>query len=153
MKPIFVFLTLLLSLGDPTVTAHARSDPCEYFFRSLKALPNEKLTRRSGEHESFFDGKEYIGCEVRFVTNIRLVPDRNVIPNFSAQESTDLYLEGWRMNNSYAADGPGSSSFGIEKGKTLCLIMDHQPAYLDEKEGIIQSETITIVVQCRSTRN
>jgi hypothetical protein len=129
-----------------------RQDPCEYFFRSLMVVPNERLTRNTGEHVSIYGGEEYFGCEVKFVTHDLLIRNINKLPDFRAEEGTGLYREGWRMNNSYDADGPGGSSYGIEKGKTLCLISVDQPAYVDDDGKIVGSETLTIIVQCRDTQ-
>lgn len=138
--------------SDPAVLAAAATvtkDPCGYFFRALKTVPHEKLTRNDGGLESLWDGKKVSGCEVMFVTNDTLRSGRDM-PDFFATEGTELYRLGWRMNNSLAADGPGSGIFGIENESVLCLVSHDQPAYLDEKtEKIIQSETLTITVQCR----
>jgi len=138
--------------SDPAVLAAAAAvtkDPCGYFFRALKTVPHEKLTRNDGGLKSLWDGKKVSGCEVMFVTNDTLRSGRDT-PDFFATEGTELYRLGWRMNNSLAADGPGSGIFGIENESVLCLVSHDQPAYLDEKIGkIIQSEALTITVQCR----
>lgn len=138
--------------SDPAVLAAAAAvtkDSCGYFFRALKTVPHEKLTRNDGDLESLWDGKRVSGCEVMFVTNDALRSGRDM-PDFFSTESTELYRLGWRMNNSLAADGPGSGIFGIENESVLCLVSHDQPAYLDEKtEKIIQSETLTLTIQCR----
>jgi hypothetical protein len=138
--------------SDPAVLAAAAAvtkDPCGYFRQALKAVPHEKLTRIDGDIHSLWDGKKVSGCEVMFVTNDALRSGRDM-PDFFATESTELYRLGWRMNNSLAADGPGSGIFGIENDSVLCLVSHNQPAALDEKTGkIIQSETLTLTIQCR----
>jgi hypothetical protein len=60
-----------------------------------------------------------------------------------------MYRKGWRANNSFVADGPGTGVFGVEKESVLCLVRHEQPAYLDDYGNIIQSETLRITVQCR----
>lgn len=127
MKPISLGLTLLYALsGTPAAAAvTSNEDPCENFFRALKAVPNQKLTRKTGQHESFFDGKRYTGCEIEFVTEVKLLPNPNIIPSFSAAEGTDLYRSGWRKNSSYVADAGGSSAFGLREGEfsaSSCMI-------------------------------
>ena len=138
---------LLCALAN---AASVKQDPCAYFLRALAAVPHEKLTHSSGEHESLWDGKKYVGCEVKFVTHNNLLTGSKSAPSFEATEGTELYRNGWRMNNSLVADGPGTSIFGIEEDDVLCLVSRDQPAYVDEKSGkIIQSETLNIAVQCR----
>ncbi len=142
----------VIAPSDPTILATAAAvtkDPCGYFLQALKAVPHEKLTRIDGDIQSLWDRKKNSGCEVMFVTNDILRSGRDV-PDFTATEGTKLYRLGWRMNNSLVADGPGSGIFGIENDSVLCLISHDQPAELDEKTGkIIQSETLTLTIQCR----
>ncbi len=142
----------IIAASDPAVLAAAAAvnkDPCGYFLQELKVVPHEKLTRIDGDIQSLWDGKRNSGCEVMFVTNDTLRSGRDT-PNFAATEGTKLYRLGWRMNNSFVADGPGSGIFGIENDSVLCLISHDQPAELDEKtEKIIQSVTLTLAIQCR----
>jgi hypothetical protein len=53
------------------------------------------------------------------------------------------------MNNNLVADGPGSSTVGIENENNRCLINWSQHAWIDEKTGAHrQSSQIKISVQC-----
>lgn len=140
-------LTSMLSLAASAQTDNP--DPCDHFFLALTAVPNQTLIRARGSHESVWDGKRYGGCEVRLVTNNTLLSGKEV-PAFHATADTALYRKGWRENHAFVADGPGSSVVGLENGPVLCLVSHDQPAYVEDKTGeIIQSETLTITVQCR----
>lgn len=150
------FLSFLLALLDCVLVCAAcgKQDPCEHFYRALKRVPHEKLIRADGEYESLDDGKKRLGCEVTLVTNNALLSGIKSVPDFNAEEGTDLYRDGWRRNLSYDADGPGTSMHGIERGDDLCLISRAQPAsieapYIDGQGTFVQSETLTVIVQCR----
>jgi len=147
IKPFLAVAICVVSVSACTRTV-AR-DPCGDFFHALKALPNESLIHSIGEDESLWDGAKHAGCEVRLVTNNNLIDNDRPLPNFNAQPDSELYRQGWRANNSYTADGPGSSVYGIEKGDTLCIVRENQPAHLEEHGKIVQSETLMITVQCR----
>jgi hypothetical protein len=107
-----------------------------------------QLTRRDGTHESLWDGRTHDGCEIRFETSVALMAGRGM-PDFTAAEGTETHGLGWRENDLYLADGPGTGSYGIEKGATLCLVAHEQPAYLGDDGSIVQSETLRITIQCR----
>jgi hypothetical protein len=104
--------------------------------------------RSEGAYKSLWDGKKYTGCEVEFVTHDKLLSGRRV-PDFEPLKGSEMYRKGWRANNSFVADGPGTGVFGVEKESVLCLVRHEQPAYLDDYGNIIQSETLRITVQCR----
>ena len=154
MKKHLLSCLLAFLAFAPDCAASERYDSCHQFFSALKAVPHEKLTRADGEFESLDDGRKHIGCEVTLVTNDALLSGAKTVPNFDAAEGTDLYRDGWRRNLSYDADGPGTSMHGIERGDDLCLISCAQPASIEEPtidgQGIFfQSETITVIIQCR----
>lgn len=148
MKAHILLLQLALAVGWPAYAATGKQDACEHFFLALKAVPHETLTRSEGQHESLWDSKKYMGCEVQFVTNDTLISGKRV-PDFDALEGSEMYRRGWRVNNSIVADGPGSGIFGIEKESVLCIVRHDQPAGLDEHGNFEQSETLSITVQCR----
>jgi len=123
-------------------------DPCEYFYVALEAVPHDTLLRSVGEFESLWDGKTYRGCEIRFVTHDTIRAGQNV-PDFDALEDSEMYRLGWRMTQGIGADGPGSGVFGIERDSVLCLVRWEQPAYIDDDGEFVQSDTLSITVQCR----
>jgi hypothetical protein len=150
MKTISTFLGLLFVFSCLAQAANVKKENCSFFYDALKGVPHKTLVLSGGEHESVWDGTKYFGCEVKLVTNNALLSGYRAVPRFHATKETDMYRNGWRMNNSYIADGPGSGTFGIERGGILCIISRDQPAELDEKtREITQSETLTIIVQCR----
>lgn len=148
MKVHILLLQLALVACLPAYAASEQQDSCEYFFSALKPVPHDKLIRSEGTHQSLWRGKNYTGCEIKFVTHDNLLSGRRV-PDFDAAEGSEMYRMGWRVNNSFVADGPGTGLFGVEKGSVLCLVRHEQPAYLDDHGHIIQSETLSITVQCR----
>jgi hypothetical protein len=139
---------LALAACWPGYVVSKQQDGCEYFFSVLKSVPHNRLTRNDGVHKSLWDGKKYVGCEIRFVTNGKLLSG-NRVPNFDAIKGSEMYRRGWRINNSFVADGPGTGSYGVEKESVLCIFRNEQPAYLEDHGNIIQSETLSITVQCR----
>jgi len=142
--------TILLVL-TASIPAHADSGPheaCQRFWAKLSAVPHEKLTRADGALKSLWNLERINGCELQLITNDALLPGPKV-PQFEALEGTDMHREGWRMNNSFVADGPGTGIFAIEKDQTFCLVRHDQPAHLDDAGEIVQSETLTLTVQCR----
>lgn len=140
--------------SDPAVLAAAEvitKDPCGYFLRTLKTVPNEKLIRKDGNIQSLSDEKMFVGCEIKFVTNNTLLAGlAGKSPDFNAYEGTELYRLGWRNDNSVGGDGPGTSLSAIESYAVRCLVASDQPAELNEDTGeIIQSETLELTIQCR----
>jgi len=148
MKTHIFLLLLVLDFGLPAYAAADEQDACRHFFQVLKAVPHDKIIRSDGAHQSLWDRKKYTGCEVQFVTNDTLLSDRSV-PDFEAMRGTEMYRRGWRQIISIRADGPGTGIFGIEKESLLCLVRHDQPASLEDHGKIVQSETLTISVQCR----
>jgi hypothetical protein len=148
MKIHILLLELALVACLPAYAASEQQDSCEYFFLALKSVPHDNLTRRDGAHRSLWDGKKYTGCEIKFETNNKLLAGRKT-PDFDPTEDSEMDRGGWRVNNSFVADGPGTGLFGIEKESILCLVRHEQPAYLDDHGHIVQSETLTITIQCR----
>ena len=76
-----------------TAAANAASEmqqACEHFFLVLETVPHDMLTRSSGVHQSLWDGKQDPGCEIKFVTNDRLLSGRKV-RDFDAIEGTEMY--------------------------------------------------------------
>lgn len=137
---------------DQAVLAAAAAvtkDPCGYFYKKLKGIPHERFVRSDGEIKWFWNSKTYRGCQVVLVTTDRLL-GRKGVPSFTAFEGTYLYKLGWRMDNALAADGPGSTDFGIENRTVLCSVSRAQPGEIDPKTNkYIQSKTLTVTIQCR----
>jgi hypothetical protein len=148
MKAHILLVQLALVACLPAYVVSAQPDSCGYFFSALRPVPHDKLSRSEGAYKSLWDGKKYTGCEIQFVTNDKLLSGRRV-PDFDPVKDSEMYRTGWRMNNSFVADGPGTGVFGVEKESVLCLVRHEQPAYLDDYGNIIQSETLRITVQCR----
>jgi hypothetical protein len=124
------------------------ASPCEPFFTALENVPYVVLSMSTGAFVSTWDGMEYSGCEIDFETNDSLSAGVS-IPSFDAIQDSEMYRLGWRMSHGITADGPGSGVFGIERESVLCVVRWAQPAYIDDDEEFVQSETFSMKVQCR----
>ena len=149
LKALILLLQLARVVPFSAYAEAGEKDPCDYFFEALTSVPHESIICSYGAHASLLNGKKWACCQIRFVTNTPLLSGKKV-PDFRADQGSVMYGMGWRMVNSLMADGPGSSLYGIRKGSVLCIILHHQPAYLDQKSGkIVQTDTLAITVQCR----
>ena len=148
MKTRTLLLLLIWVVVMPAYATAGEPDSCEPFFLALKAVPHDKLSHSDGEHLSLWDQKKYAGCEVQFVSHDDLLAGQQA-PDFDALKGSEMYRRGWRMNNSIGADGPGSGIFGIEKEAVLCLVSHAQPSYIDDDGTFVQSETLSMTIQCR----
>ena len=131
----------------------SENNACRYFADRLEPVPHLNLKITADTYRSFRDTRTYTGCKLTFVTSDSLLAGyKDSIPRFQALEGTELYRMGWRMNDKYTADGPGTGVHGIEKDSTLCLVLYEKPAYLDDNGEIQSSETITLTIECREKR-
>jgi len=145
VKSIVALASLLLI--PITAIVNADDSICTQFHDKLIQLPHNQLILNTNGFVSLFNGKPLDGCEVIYESKESLV---------SGDKVHDLCLDlintdGWTQNNEYAADGPGSSSVGIENDRYRCVIHWSQHAWIDDKTNEIkQSDQIRIVVQCLS---
>ena len=143
MKSLIALASLLLILI--AAIGYAADSICTQFHQKLSELPHINLKLHTNGFVSIFDGNQLDGCEVVYESNESLV---------SGDRGHDLYIEfvnakGWKQNNKYGADGPGSSSVGIENDGYRCLINWFQHSWLDDRTNEIkQSDQIKMVIQC-----
>mgnify|MGYP006974249547 CR=1 FL=1 len=143
MKIKFLLLASLLLLN--TSIAFGADPVCSYFYRSLLQLPHTKLTQNINDFLSLWNGQPSQGCEVVYESRESLVSGSKVYDQFKAL----MHTPGWSINNSLVADGPGSSTVGIENENHRCLINWSQHAWIDEKtKEHRQSSQIKLTVQC-----
>lgn len=148
----FIFVLVLTLTPFVGGQCQQLNNQCDYFYKKLKNIPHEKLTYNKGKHKSLLNRKEQEGCEVKFVTNDSLRADSELPVFMKTIKGTQLYKNGWRMNNKIFAEGPGSSLYGIEKGNKLCLIDYERPTYLKEPGKIVTSSKVVIIVQCQANQ-
>ena len=122
------------------------ADPvCSYFFNKLSELPHSKLILNNSDFKSVQDGKILKGCEVIYESNVSMVAGSKVFELFESFS----HSPGWVINNNLAADGPGSSTVGIENGTHRCLINWSQFSWIDEEtHQYKESNEIKMIVQC-----
>ncbi|HSQ85166.1 MAG TPA: hypothetical protein VLM43_10630 [Desulfobacterales bacterium] len=113
----------------------------------LLKLPHTRLTQTANGFASLLDGKSLKGCEVIFESDESMVSGEVVYLKF--QSFTNW--QGWYINENLMADGPGSSTVGIENNQTKCILHWAQPAWIDDQSNEYrQSEHIKLIVQCTS---
>jgi hypothetical protein len=118
---------------------------CSYFYKKLSELPHSRLIMNSGDFKSVQDGKILNGCEVIYESNVALVAGSKVFELFELL----THSPGWAINNNLVADGPGSSSVGIENETQRCLINWQQFSWIDEEtHQYKESSDIKMIVQC-----
>ena len=113
-------------------------------------LPHTRLTETSNGFVSLLNGKSVKGCEVIFESNESIVSGEVVYLKF--QSFTNR--QGWFINENLSANGPGSSTVGIENNQNKCIIHWSQHSWIDEKSNEYrQSEHIKLIVQCSSKQS
>ena len=118
---------------------------CSYFYHILLELPHTKLTQKMNDFISLWNGQRLQGCEVVYESHESMVPGSRVYDQFESF----IHTPGWSINNNLVADGPGSSTVGIENEMNRCLINWSQHAWVDEKtKEHRQSSQIKMIVQC-----
>lgn len=130
--------------------AAAQAPICDDFRMALDSVPHTALEQHVGTLEWLADGSEVTGCEARFETDEGTLAGAE-IPDFMPDPGTELFQRGWVPVLELMGDGPGSSLHGIRRERTVCVVLHDQPAYLDDDGNIVQSETVTVVIQCRET--
>ena len=139
---LFVFLFIFICQ-----ISNANDFPCTQFYMELLKLPHTRLTQTANGFVSLLDGKSLKGCEVIFESDESMVSGEVVYLKF--QSFTNW--EGWYINENLMADGPGSSTVGIENNQNKCILHWAQPAWIDDQSNEYrQSEHIKLIVQCTS---
>ncbi len=120
---------------------------CRLFYSKLSKLPHNELTVNTNGFVSSWDGKQRDGCEVIFEADESMVTGEVVRQKFNSFKS----LQGWSINEKYIADGPGSSTVGIEDDQNICILNWSQHSWIDETiNEIKQSDQIRMTIQCLS---
>jgi hypothetical protein len=130
--------------------SNANDSSCIQFYNELLKLPHTRLTQISNGFVSLWGGKSVEGCEVIFESDESIVSGEVVYLKF--QSFTNW--QGWFINENLIADGPGSSTIGIENNQYKCILHWSQHAWIDEKSNEYrQSEHIKLIVQCSSKQS
>ena len=124
---------------------NADESPCIQFYNQLFILPHTKLILNSNGFVSLLDKKKIDGCEIIFESDESIVSGDVVYQKFQSFTK----LQGWSIDENLIADGPGSSTIGIENDQNKCILHWSQHSWIDEKSNQIkQSEQIKLIVQC-----
>ena len=127
--------------------APLQDEPCGVFYLALEATPHTSLTRGVAPFEPIWPTEPAPACEVAFETDDSTLAG-GTAPDFSAEPGTDLYQAGWRTIPEILADGPGSGVFGLQNASARCVVEWTQPAYIDDDGAFVQSDTLSIRIQC-----
>jgi len=139
----FFFILMIVNVN----LAFADDSACSYFFPKLSELPHIKLAQNNNGFKSLWNGKWTPGCEIIFKSHKSIVSGDEVYNTFQAF----INALNWTIDNNLSADGPGSSSIGIENEKNKCTILWSQHAWIDDKTGEHrQSSDIEMIIQCSS---
>jgi len=144
----FIFTLIFILLPSLGLASDSLREACDFFYKRLEPIPHYSLEVREGKLKSLSTGADFFGCEAAFKSNVKLMKDSTYLPSFEAEEGSELYKEGWRIDEKYRADGPGSGSYGIVKGKMACVIHWDQFSYVDDNGEIQVSDEINMTVQC-----
>jgi hypothetical protein len=147
MSKILPLILILLQLFANLNPAFADDSACSYFYPKLSKLPHIKLATSNNGFKSLWDGKWTHGCEIFFKSHVSIVSGDKVYDIFQSF----INAPGWTIDNNLSADGPGSSSVGIEDDKNKCTIHWSQHAWIDEESGEYrQISNIEMIIQCSS---
>jgi hypothetical protein len=145
MKPLSLSFTFLFIFICQI--SNANDSTCLQFYNELLKLPHTRLTQISNGFVSLLDGKSLKGCEIIFESNESIALGEVVYLKF--QSFTNW--QGWTINENLTADGPGSSTIGIENNQNKCILHWSQHSWIDEKSNEYrQSEQIKLIIQCTS---
>jgi hypothetical protein len=120
---------------------------CAEFERALDEVPHVALATRLGPIESIWPGEPVAACEVAFETNDSTRAGA-AVPDFIPEPDNEMYRAGWRIIPEIGADGAGSGIYGIADRSVRCVVRWEQPAYIDDDGTFVQSETLTMLIQC-----
>ena len=125
----------------------ANDSSCLQFYHELSNLPHTRLLMNSNGFVSLWDGKSLTGCEVLFESDKSIVSGEIVYQKFQSFTT----WQGWSINENLLADGPGSSTVGIENDQNRCTLHWSQHAWIDEESNKLRkSEHIKLIIQCTS---
>ena len=150
MKPRWCVLPLTVALG--AALSPSQPEPCDELHAALEAVPHVSLTRSAGPFYSIWDRETVRGCEIQFETNDS-IRDGASRPTFFADPGTDMHRAGWRMIPEIGADGAGSGIHGIRRGSARCVVRWEQAAYIDDDGTLVESDTLTMLIQCTGSES
>ncbi len=147
MKDLLLAVIFFSLFSGRALAASDVQEACKAFYKELKAAPHYKLALNTGILQSVSTGEKFRGCEVVFKSDEKLMAQLE-LPSFEAPEGSKLWRDGWRIDEKYRADGPGSGTYGIVKDGVLCRISWDQYSFVNDAGEIEQSEEINMTVQC-----
>jgi len=146
--------TLLTWLGALVMVSLVRTpdqvEPCGELYGVLEDVPHVSLARRAGQIDPIWSGEPAPDCQIEFETNDSTLNGATV-PIFLAEPGSDEYRAGWRLIPEIIADGAGSGIHGIQRAPLRCVIRWEQPAYIADDGTFVESDTLTMLIQCRSS--
>lgn len=126
---------------------------CEKFQGKLLNLRHHKNVIESVSFE--FNNNVYKGCELRFETKWSDIEmEKNHADLFYPHEGSELFQKGWRSDDKYLADGPGSSFNVIRNRDILCTVKWYFVSYIDEKTNeLVTGDDLSCQIRCGKESN
>lgn len=143
-----IAIVLILFLPAVLIAAEPEGTICSPFQQKLEEIKHLELNISPAQFE--FDGKTYDGCEIVFKTKWSLMKEGfDPMNSTYPEEGGDLYNAGWRVDEKFSADGPGSTHYTLRNGEKVCIIYWSFVAYIDEKTGeYVSGDDIVCRMMC-----
>ncbi len=138
-----LLIVIWIFMPESGVSGHQQESPCETFYEALSKIPHRELTWSSDNITEIGTDKESNGCDITFITDNTLMKRGFRAISDWIKRSSDIYRSGWRLNENFVADGPGSISFRLERNSRACDVRE------DWSHSNGQEELLIVEVQCR----
>jgi hypothetical protein len=121
---------------------------CGKFQEKLLNLKHQKNVMESASFE--FKNNVYKGCELIFETKwSEIGMEKDPTDMFYPHEGNELYQMGWRSDDKYLADGPGSSFNVIRNGDILCTVKWYFVSFIDGKTNeFVTGDDLSCQIRC-----
>jgi len=131
--------------GEGRPLPEAVRAPCGTIAAILSVYPTFEVGKSSGPVRVARDGPGSAGCRVRAAGPAwglsGEVPPERALRDLMGQL-------GWEEDPHRAADGPGTTSFALRKGRVLCLVRGGAPSGVDEGGKISRAATYELGAAC-----
>jgi len=121
---------------------------CVSFQEKLFNLKHQKNIMESVSFE--FKNKVYKGCKLIFETKWSVIGiEKDPTDMFYPYEGSELYQMGWRSDDRYLADGPGSSFNVIRNGDILCTVRWNFVSFIDRNTSeFVTGDDLSCQIRC-----
>lgn len=149
-KRFFVALAVPLWIAAPSnaegpAVTGAASEACRTIAAIVRIYPALEVRKIADPVPGAQNGSgSFAGCRVLASGPASTVAGE-VLPEDAVREL--LQQGGWKEDPDYSADGPGTSSFGLRRGGTLCLVTAGAPSGVEDGK-IFTDDTYRFEARC-----